>query len=318
MPADATSPVRPRRKGALAVHSIGEFALEVPDLAAAEHFYGSFGLRATSEGNQLVLRTVGDQYPWGRLIEGRRKRLNHLSFHCYEEDLPPLAARLEGAGIRLVDAPRGFESNGVWFHDPFGTPVQIRVGPKTSPDAKSREPLVVLGAAERAAPFRSDAPPTVPRRLSHAALFTPNIGQAIDFYTRLLGLRLSDRSGEVVAFLHGAHGSDHHLVAFALSGGPGLHHVSWDVTSIDAIGLGAMRLAEKGYSKGWGVGRHVIGSNWFYYARDPWGSYSEYTCGIDYVPADMDWPATDRPAEDGFYLWGPDVPQDFPLNTELA
>ena len=78
-----------------------------------------------------------------------------------------------------------------------------------------------------------------------------------------------------------------------------------------------MQLAEKGYRQGWGVGRHVIGSNWFYYARDPWGSYCEYSCGIDYVPADRDWPASDRPPEDGFYLWGPDVPPDFGANKEL-
>lgn len=318
MTPDATSRPRPRRNGALAVHSIGEFALEVPDLAPAEHFYRSFGLDVAGEGNQLVLRTAGDGYPWGRLVAGKRKRLHHVSFHCYEEDLLPLKARLEGSGIRLLDASRGFESNGLWFRDPFGALVEVRVGPKTSPDAKSREPVVVVGPAERGAPFRGDAKPTVPRRLSHVALFAPNIGQAIDFYTRMLGLRLSDRSGDVVAFLHGAHGSDHHLVALALSGGPGLHHVSWDVPSIDAIGLGAMSLAEKGYRQGWGVGRHVIGSNWFYYARDPWGSYSEYSCGIDYVPADMEWPAADRPMEDGFYLWGPEVPQDFALNTELA
>lgn len=313
---DVASSAPPRRKDLLAIHSVGEFALEVPDLQAAEHFYGAFGLDVAGEGDQLVLRTPGDRYAWGRLVEGKRKRFHHLSFHCYDEDLPRFRQHLDGLGVKRVDAPKGFESNGLWFRDPFGLLLQIRVGQKTSPDAKSQAPVVVHGK-ERGAPFRSDAPATVPQRLSHLACFSPNVGNSIDFYTRVLGLRLSDRSGELVAFLHGAHGSDHHLVAFALSGGPGLHHVSWDVPTIDAIGLGAMQLADKGYRQGWGVGRHVIGSNWFYYARDPWGSYSEYSCGIDYVPADKDWPACDRPPEDGFYLWGPDVPEDFGANKEL-
>lgn len=33
---------------------------------------------------------------------------------------------------------------------------------------------------------------------------------------------------------------------------PGLHHCSWDVPSVQDIGLGAMHMANSGYSKGWG------------------------------------------------------------------
>jgi len=42
-------------------------------------------------------------------------------------------------------------------------------------------------------------------------------------YRDVLGLRLSDRSGDLVAFMHGIHGSDHHMIAFVKSDGPGLH-----------------------------------------------------------------------------------------------
>ena len=35
-----------------------------------------------------------------------------------------------------------------------------------------------------------------------------------------------------------------------------------------------------------GVGRHVLGSNYFYYVQDPWGSFAEYSYDIDFVPAD--------------------------------
>ena len=37
------------------------------------------------------------------------------------------------------------------------------------------------------------------------------------------------------------------------------------------IGLGAMRMHDKGWTKGWGLGRHVLGSNYFHYVHDPWG-----------------------------------------------
>ena len=63
------------------------------------------------------------------------------------------------------------------------------------------------------------------------------------------------------------------------------------MSGIDDIGLGAMHMAGKGYSKGWGLGRHVLGSNYFHYVRDPWGSYAEYSCDIDYIPAEQNWQA---------------------------
>jgi len=77
-----------------------------------------------------------------------------------------------------------------------------------------------------------------PLYLSHILLFTADVDQSMDFFCNGLGLRLSDRSGSSIAFPHSPHGSDHHLAALAKSTGPGLHHTSWCVPSIDAVGLG--------------------------------------------------------------------------------
>ena len=60
----------------------------------------------------------------------------------------------------------------------------------------------------------------------------------------------------------------------------------------------------------------MLGSNYFYYVQDPWGSWAEYSFDIDFVPADVDWPAADHPPEDSFYIWGPTVPDDFIINHE--
>ena len=69
-----------------------------------------------------------------------------------------------------------------------------------------------------------------------------------------------------------------------------------------------MQMADKGFTAGWGLGRHVLGSNYFHYVRDPWGSYAEYSSDIDYIPVDHDWKAGDHPPEDSFYVWGPAPP----------
>jgi hypothetical protein len=87
--------------------------------------------------------------------------------------------------------------------------------------------------------------------------------------------------------------------------------------SVGGIGLGAMQMAGKGYERGWGLGRHVLGSNYFHYVRDPWGSFAEYTADMDYVPVDKDWDAGVHDAEDSFYLWANAPPEDFARNFEI-
>ena len=179
--------------------------------------------------------------------------------------------------------------------------IEIKVAPKVSPDRKSESHWTSAPPGSAGAATRQKSPPVQPRRLSHVLLFTADVDASIEFYERTLGLRLSDRACDLVAFMHGIHGSDHHLLAIVKSSAPGFHHCSWDVGSINDIGLGAMRMADKGWTKGWGLGRHVLGSNYFHYVRDPWGSFSEYSCDIDYIPKEERWPVG-RPQAGGFVL----------------
>ena len=309
---------QPRRPGGLGVHSVDHINMIVPDLKVAQTFYTGFGLDVREEGNHLGLYTSGHEQRWGRVGEGGSKKLTYVSFGAYAEDIEPLRARLKQSDAEQLDPPAGFESNGIWFHDPDGTLIEIKVAVKSSPNEKtdasafaSSSPPGIQGSVAR-----SKAPFVAPRRLAHILIFTTDVGRAIRFYENVVGLRLSDRAGDGVAFMHGIHGSDHHMVAFAKSNGPGLHHLSWDVGSVHEVGLGAMQMADRGFSRGWGLGRHVLGSNYFHYVRDPWGSYCEYSSDIDYVPVDYDWPSADHPGHDSFYLWGPNPPEDFIVNYE--
>ena len=78
-----------------------------------------------------------------------------------------------------------------------------------------------------------------------------------------------------------------------------------------------MNMASKGFTKGWGVGRHALGSNYFQFVQDPWGSFSEYSCDIDYIPKTQFWKAGYHSGEDSKSLWGPDPPDYFFQNTEV-
>jgi catechol 2,3-dioxygenase-like lactoylglutathione lyase family enzyme len=308
----------PSRSDELGVHSLDHFALAVPNLEVARRFYSAVGLDLKPDGNSLAIHTVGSTQRWGLLMEGGLKRLHHLSFGVFEDDLRRFSRRIEKLRHRIVDPPpaiRGL-SEGLWIRDPDGTLIELVVGPKSSPDEKSHAEFVSSPPGKAGAPKRSQAPWITPSRLAHCLIFTRDVPAAISFYAQVLGLRLSDRSGIDIAFMHGIHGSDHHLVAFARSNAPGLHHCCWDVRSLSEIGLGAMQMAGLGFTQGWGLGRHVLGSNYFHYVRDPWGSYSEYSCDMDYIPAGELWPAADHDADDAFYIWGPNPPADWTHNHE--
>ena len=301
----------------LGVHSLDHFVLAVPNLKMAQDYFSNFGLDVRERGDALLLKTFGSDQVWGVVVEGPRKRLRHISFGCFADDLPRFKARLESNGVKLLDAPAGFASNGVWFRDPSDILLELKVAPKSSTDRKmggnwESSPEGVAGAS-----IRSKAPLARPRRMSHMLAFTNDIDKAIDFYSANLGLRLSDRAS-MVGFMHAIHGSDHHILAFVQSAGPGLHHSSWDMARIDDIGLAAMHMADQGHRKGWGLGRHVLGSNYFHYIQDPWGSFTEYTCDIDYIAADQRWQAGHHADEDSFYLWGPNPPEDFVVNHEAG
>jgi len=304
------------KRARFGIHSIDHFALEVPSLDEATRFLDAFGFELESLPDELLLRTPGNDHVWARIREGARKQLAYLALHCFADDFAPLCEQIVQAGGKSAAPAPLAPGDGFWFHDPDGNLLQLKPGVKTSPGCKplGREKLAPLRS--RGAVARADAPPTRPTRLSHVLMFTPDVREAVAFYERSLGLTLTDGSEGIVAFLHARHGSDHHLIAFAQGAAKGWHHSAWDVETIEEVGLGKMQMQQAGYVEGWGVGRHVLGSNYFQYVRDPWGSFWEYSADIDYVGAGTEWPAGNHPPEDSLYLWGPDVPAYFFENTE--
>jgi catechol 2,3-dioxygenase-like lactoylglutathione lyase family enzyme len=302
----------------MAVRALLHYALEVPDQTVGEKFYRSFGLVDQGGKDDAVhLRPAALARETVRLYGGPKKRLHHLAFGAPGDEYQATLQSIRRAGIRQVDPPRSAPDGGVWLRDPDGNLLTVRdegpEAPPPDPPLRLNSPGHIGRQVERGAPEAGTT--ASPRRLGHVLFFTPDVNRQLDFYTRVLGMKLSDRCQTIIAFLRCT--TDHHNVAFLTSKGPGFHHASFEVGSVDEIAMGALRMQQAGFEPGWGLGRHVIGSNFFYYIRDPWGSFAEYFHDLDYIPEACAWEPRDFPEGDALYRWGPPVPDDFGLNREL-
>ncbi|HSV82517.1 MAG TPA: VOC family protein [Ramlibacter sp.] len=303
------------------IRSLLHVGMTVPDLEVGRAFYELFGLETRAVGNDLVFRCESRAQDQLRLIEGPCKKLSYVALGTNAEGLKAILANLEREGVRPAAGPFGKE-DGLWFQDPHGDWVNVQVAepaPSLAPACvEVNAPGHYRRLGTRACDVSSLRKRARPRRLGHLIKFSPDVNRSADFYTRVLGMKLSDRAGDILAFLRGSAGGDHHILAFAKSSHTGLHHLSFEVGDIDEIELGAQSLLRAGYKDGFGLGRHVGGSNYFHYIRDPWNSLAEYFWDIDIIPEDdSGWEPMDVTPEELTAVWASTPPPpEFAQNFE--
>ena len=132
-----------------------------------------------------------------------------------------------------------------------------------------------------------------------------------------IGFRPSDYVKDLGAFLRCS--TDHHNVLVLRAPVVFPHHSSWQVNDVDEIGRGAHALlAGHPERHVWGLGRHHAGSNFFYYFKDPSGTFSEYYSDMDCVPEDQVWTPETFEGARGLFSWGPPPPPSFLHPDDLA
>jgi catechol 2,3-dioxygenase len=305
----------------MAVLGLLSVVLEVPDLAPGIDFYRNAGLEASVDGDVAHFRCPGQNRDCLVLKGGaEKKRLHHLRLRA--EDLESIAAQTPVEGGQVVPAPAGFAANGLWVKDPHGMLLHL-VEHADDPPLAGGEPFAINAPGQvirirRSAILPSASyPPVRPLRLGHALLFSPDVPASVGFVTRALGMGLADRAQDVIAFCCAHKNSDHHVLAFAKSPGIGFHHASFQVPDPDAVGRAGRALTEKAGKGDWGFGRHTIGSNFFHYVQDPWGSWFEYYSDMDFIDDYALWTPTNYEMIDSLASWGPAVPHDFVHNYEV-
>ncbi|GAB3114378.1 glyoxalase [Aestuariicella hydrocarbonica] len=144
-----------------------------------------------------------------------------------------------------------------------------------APGAKANRGINVIGADEDA--------DIVPRTLSHVVYFVPDQKKAEAFYVERLGFRVADRFTNLGPFLRPQGTLDHHTL-FLVHTPPemqGVEHFTFHLGNPSELLQAGKRFVDKGYESFWGPGRHVYGSNWFWYFNSPMGVHVEYDADMD-------------------------------------
>ena len=120
-----------------------------------------------------------------------------------------------------------------------------------------------------------------PRTLSHVVLFTADKDKAEKFYAERLGFRTSDAFIELGPFMRPAGTNEHHTLFFIQAPVKGVQHFTFHFAGANEVLKGGWEFENKGYKSVWGPGRHVLGSNYFWYFASPFGGDLEFDADMD-------------------------------------
>ena len=292
----------------MTVHGLAEMTLGVPNVDATRQFYREFGL-AESDNGMFATADGGDQL---RIVETPYRQLVEFALAADDaDDIARIRSAAAAHDIVVIDHDDGSIS----MREPIvGISAKVTVRPRiVQAEPYNWKAMNSPGNAARSgtrAPAIFDQGPARPRKLGHVLYTTTDFDASIRFLTDVLGFKVSDTSAGMIAFLRCS--PDHHNVGLINAPVPFFHHSSWQVNDVDEIGQGAQALLAVDPTRDiWGLGRHFLGSNLFWYFRDPAGNFAEYYADLDQIPEDAEWDAQDWAPDKALYAWGPPVPKTF-------
>jgi catechol 2,3-dioxygenase-like lactoylglutathione lyase family enzyme len=253
--------------------------LAVPDYDKQLDFYsGVWGLTKVAEDRGIsFLAAEGSPERYVvRLRKAADKRLDLVSFGASNPaDVDALAERLLAADVQLISRPGNLQTPGggygFRFFDLDGRTLEVSadVAPRVHRRVEEKE--------------------SIPVRLSHVVLNSPDLAATRAWYETHLDFALSDtlsspHMGEVMHFMR--INPQHHSLAIARGPHTSLHHISFELRGIDEYLRGTGRLLRAGVHKVWGPGRHLAGDNTFSYFLDPHGNTVEYTTELEQLDED--------------------------------
>jgi catechol 2,3-dioxygenase-like lactoylglutathione lyase family enzyme len=168
-------------------------------------------------------------------------------------------------------------------HDDDGYPIAFQVTTRhalgvsaygvNSPGTKPGRGINVIAADNEARPKAFT--------LSHVVLFTPDKLRAERFYAERLQFRTVDVFTNLGPFMRPKANPDHHTLFLIEAGKVGLEHFAFHMAGANELLKAGWEFAQKGYKSAWGPGRHILGSNYFWYFNSPFGGKMEFDADMD-------------------------------------
>lgn len=244
--------------------------LRVTDIDAAVAFYTDvLGLTELERSGETVYLGCGfdENYDLG-LVEGGTG-VEHVAIRVDGTDtLAAYERRLADADVDLTrtDGAEPNQTEGIRFSIPSGIDVEL----VTVADRRYHHPGRAIAGRNRHAP----------RDVDHANLMSHNVDPDMQFLHEHLDFRVSDRivgeSGFTIqAWLR--RGEFHHDLGLSTADNVAstLHHLSFEMESLEHVKAVCDRLTVAGHEIELGVSRHNAGSNNFAYLWTPGGNRIE-------------------------------------------
>ncbi len=279
----------------ISLRRIDHVSLRVTDVEeAARRWSLQFGLVERSR-DETRARLACDDEPFSlELLAGdEAPRVEHVAYELRHScTLDDARRHFDGLGVAWQERDGGLrvadpEGNGVLVM-PYREPTS-----RWTPHARPAEDQVVGH----------------PRKLGHVNFLTGAISEGVDFYTRVLGMQLTDWLGDAGVWFHV--NSDHHVMALVDKGYSHLHHLAFDVVDIGQMRVALDHLGRHGRWLGWGPTRHGVGGNIASYVRIVEEEcFVELYCDMEQLEADHEprrWPDNRYSSN----TWGPLPPRSY-------
>jgi catechol 2,3-dioxygenase-like lactoylglutathione lyase family enzyme len=304
----------------MSLHRMNSITIGVPNVAETVGYYREFGLSAagpadpSGSADGVLSTTDGGQQL--RITHAPRRRLLEISVGVDDrDDLDRIAAQLRRLNVDVTDT-----GSSIAAAEPVaGIRAVVAIADRIVQHGTATE-YNYPGANERPgtrAPGILREGPVRPRKLGHVVIGSTDAAATQRFFTDGIGFKISDEVPGLAAFMRCT--TDHHNVLVQQAPVNFLHHTSWQVDDVDEVGRGATdMLAADPARHVWGLGRHYIGSNFFWYLRDPAGNFSEYYSDLDCIVDDALWEPGVFSGSRALQAWGPPPPPSFLHPDDLA
>ncbi len=273
----------------------------VEDVETGRRYYDDWGLQSSEQGRNGVDYAL----PSGQTIKLR---------NASDPSLPPPVeggstvreivwgvdneAALDALGARLSrdqkvehDAEGGLQAR-----DPWGMTLTFRVAKPVpvKPEPPHKGLNHPFWPVDRVRPLR----------IGHAVFFTPSskLAAATEFYTGKLGFRLTESVKKFGDFMRCGGSPDHHnLFLISVGEKAGFNHVAFEVGNFDELMVGGKFMEGHGWQATTKPGRHIMGSNLFWYFKNPSGGNTEYFADMDVF--DDNWQPRIHEKNPGYAHW---------------